>query len=262
MLKRIISALIGAPLLLGLAYMGGMYTAFLVTLLSLLALREFLGLGKLMGNPVWYAFGITGAVIWLAILFWGYTDWLPAVVIVWLLLCLGRAGIAYPGVTAANAGFNFLAWIYTVVLISHLYLLRQLDAGVKWVFFTFFLVWANDTGAYLVGRAWGRHPLAPRVSPNKTVEGAIGGLLLSMLTGLVSWRWIGRFEWEFFLILSLLAAAVAQVGDLFESALKREAGVKDSGNLIPGHGGILDRFDSLVFALPVVYYLVLWRLMG
>lgn len=262
MLKRTISALIGAPLLLGFAYLGGPYTAFLVAGLCLLALREFLGLEKLAGVPVWYGLGLTGALIWLVNLFWGHTEWLPAIVVLWLLVYLGRAGLGYPAVTAGQAGVNFLAWVYAIVLLSHLYLLRLLDGGEKWLFFTFFVVWANDTGAYLVGRAWGRHPLAPKVSPHKTVEGAIGGLVFSMLTGLASWRWIGHFDWFFFLALSLLAAVAGQVGDLFESALKREAGIKDSGKLIPGHGGILDRFDSLIFALPIVYYVVQWHLMG
>ena len=96
--------------------------------------------------------------------------------------------------------------------------------------------------------------MAPKVSPKKTVEGALGGLLTSVGVGLLLWRYMGGAPLEVFLGLALIVGITAQIGDLFESALKRSAHVKDSGRLIPGHGGILDRFDSFMFALPLVYY--------
>lgn len=254
MLKRTISALIGAPLLLGLTYLGGPYTAFLVAVLTLLALREFFQIGEHMGMHVWYKLTTLVAVVWLISLFMvGKEGMLPAIVF-WLLIGLGRLALTYPGTSLSEASFNLLSFLYTVVLLSHLYLLRQLPNGVEWTFLTFSLVWATDTGAYLIGRQFGSHPLAPQVSPKKTVEGAFGGLMFSIAVAFALWLWVGEASWIKYIVLGVAIGISAQVGDLFESALKRSAGVKDSGKLIPGHGGILDRFDSFLFALPLVYY--------
>lgn len=114
------------------------------------------------------------------------------------------------------------------------------------------LLWTNDTGAYLVGKAWGRTPLLPRTSPKKTIEGLVGGILLAMAIGLLLaqfWAVLSTREW---LIAAAIVAITSTVGDLLESALKREAGVKDSGDLLPGHGGVLDRFDGFLLALPAM----------
>jgi phosphatidate cytidylyltransferase len=127
-----------------------------------------------------------------------------------------------------------------------------------------FVTWASDIGAYAVGRAIGRHKLIPSVSPGKTLEGSIGGLIASMLVALVYTTYVLHprshlaFHWAPFgaVAFGALVSAAAQVGDLAESLLKREAGVKDSSNLLPGHGGILDRFDSLLFVMPVSFVLL------
>lgn len=254
MLKRIMSALIGAPILLGFIYMGGPYTAFLVAILTLLALQEFLKIGAQMGVHPWYVQTTAAAVVWLTSLFIGREELIIAALVFWFLICLGRLALMYPKTSLIEANFNLLAVLYTVVLLSHLYFLRRLPRGIEWTFLTIFLVWATDTGAYLIGRQFGRHPLAPQVSPKKTVEGSIGGLIFSITVAIVYWYLIGGASLIIYAVLGILIGISAQVGDLFESALKRSAGVKDSGNLIPGHGGILDRFDSLIFALPLVYY--------
>jgi phosphatidate cytidylyltransferase len=128
--------------------------------------------------------------------------------------------------------------------------------------------WASDTGAYAVGRTMGRHKLIPSVSPGKTVEGAIGGVLASVLVSWALARWLLRpaahldFRWAptGVILFGVVVSAVAQVGDIAESLLKRDAGVKDSSTLIPGHGGVLDRVDSLLFVLPVSYVLFGWLL--
>ncbi len=254
MLKRTLSALIGAPLLLGLTYLGGPYTAFLVAVLTLLALWEFMKIGEHMGMQTWYIQTTIFTVVWLINLFFGSKEWLLATLVFWLLVVLGRLALTYPKTSLAEATFNLLSFLYTVVLLSHLYMLRQLPGGLELTFLTIFLVWATDTGAYLIGKQFGRHLLAPQVSPKKTVEGSLGGLVLSIVVALVYWHLVGETSWLKYLILAIFVGVSAQIGDLFESALKRSAGVKDSGNLIPGHGGILDRFDSLIFALPLVYY--------
>ncbi|MDP9363091.1 MAG: phosphatidate cytidylyltransferase [Chloroflexota bacterium] len=128
--------------------------------------------------------------------------------------------------------------------------------GLAWILIAILAVWLGDTAAYLAGRSWGRRPLLPRVSPKKTVEGALAGLLGSTLVGALGVRWFGLdVPWVAGAAIGLLLGAVGQVGDLAESLLKRQAGVKDSGDLIPGHGGILDRIDALLFALPTAWFL-------
>lgn len=257
MVKRTISALLGAPLFLWLIYLGGRYTAILVALLTLLALWEFMQIGKQMGIRTWSKLATLVSVVWLISLSIGGAEWMLAILVLWLLIGLGRLALTYPSTSLSEASFNLLAVLYSVVLLSHLYLLRQLPNGMEWTFLTIFLVWSTDTGAYLIGRQFGSHLLAPKVSPKKTEEGALGGLLFSIAVALVFWRIVGGAPWITYIIFGVIIGISAQIGDLFESALKRSAGVKDSGKLIPGHGGILDRFDSLIFALPLVYYGVL-----
>lgn len=255
MFKRTLSALIGAPLLLGLTYMGGPYIAFLVAVLALLALWEFMRIGEQMGIHTWLKQTTAVSVVWLFILYVGSRDWMFAVLIFSLLLTLGRLALTYPRTSLSDVTFNLLAFLYTIVLLSHLYMLRQLSGGLGLTFLTIFLVWATDTGAYLVGRGFGRHLLAPQVSPKKTIEGSLGGIGLSIIVAVLYWYLFAETSSvATYLLMAVIVGISAQIGDLFESALKRSAGVKDSGTLIPGHGGILDRFDSLIFAIPLVYY--------
>ncbi len=116
----------------------------------------------------------------------------------------------------------------------------------------FLILWANDTGAYLIGRKIGKHKLYERISPNKTIEGLFGGILSSALTGYLCSLIFTSLELMHWCVIALIVAVFANVGDLFESHIKRICGVKDSGKIIPGHGGVLDRFDGLLMALPVV----------
>ena len=121
----------------------------------------------------------------------------------------------------------------------------------------FIFIWVNDTGAYLVGSRWGKRRLAPSISPKKSVEGSIGGLLLVLLSAVVLRLLLfPELSWLRILLIATVVAVFGTIGDLFESSLKRQAGVKDSGKLIPGHGGILDRIDSLLLAVPAVYLLL------
>lgn len=163
-----------------------------------------------------------------------------------------HVGLSDWAVTAAAA-------LYTGGLLAHAPLLRGLEQGREWVLLAVAVTFAADTSAFLVGRSLGRRPLAPKVSPGKTWEGAVGGFLaaigataaLVFLLDLDVTLWVA-------LPLGALIGIVGQLGDLVESQLKRTADVKDSGWLIPGHGGVLDRLDSIVFNLALVYYFVVW----
>ncbi|MDR3270326.1 MAG: phosphatidate cytidylyltransferase [Peptococcaceae bacterium] len=261
MAKRILSALIGIPLLLCVTYLGGIYIAILVAVMALLLLREFFLLEQKMKLRGWPVLTALAALGWLVLLFFqGETMMLPGLFL-WFAVAFGRLALSYPHCQLRDALSNFFALLYTVVLPSHFLLLRQIpEYGMAWALLLLILIWATDSLAFLTGRLLGKHPLAPRISPHKTIEGCIGGLAGSILIGFLGWRWLQIGSWPFFIGLGLLVGVSAQIGDLLESSLKRIAGVKDSGNLIPGHGGVLDRFDSLVFAVPLVYYYItlLW----
>ncbi len=147
--------------------------------------------------------------------------------------------------------------LYVGFTLGHLLRTRALDGGEFLVFFVVLTTWAGDTGAYYVGTLFGRRKLTPTISPNKTVEGLIGGLACSVLTAFAARAWfLPSFTTVDCVALGLLLAVVGLAGDLAESAMKRSAGVKDSGGLLPGHGGMLDRLDSLLFTAPAFYYYV------
>lgn len=152
-----------------------------------------------------------------------------------------------------------LGFLYVPLLLSHAGMLRQLPFGRDWIFLVLALVMCSDTLAYFIGRAWGKRRLYEQVSPKKSIEGALGGLLGSTLGALICklsfFNELGYFD---VILLGLGVGAFSQVGDLVESLFKRSFGVKDSGTLIPGHGGLLDRLDSLLFAFPITYYYALW----
>ena len=152
------------------------------------------------------------------------------------------------------AGILYIGW-----LLSHFVALRGLESGRDWVLFALFVTFASDSAAYFIGRAWGRHPLAPDISPKKTREGAIGGIAGAIIASLLLVMLLDLpISYGAAILLSIAVSVFGQIGDLFESLFKRNMGVKDSGNAMPGHGGFLDRMDSIVFAGVVVYYYVIW----
>ncbi len=156
---------------------------------------------------------------------------------------------------AGEVALVLMGFLYVPLLLGHLVLLHGLPAGVQWIFLMMVIVMAGDSTAYYVGSTLGRTKLYPVVSPNKSVEGALGGLAGSVVGALIA-------RATFFPMLTvvdcvataLLLGLLGQLGDLFESLLKRSCGVKDSGTIVPGHGGILDRLDSILFAAPAAFY--------
>ena len=150
-----------------------------------------------------------------------------------------------------------LGILYVGVPLSTVVSTRTLPAGEFLVLFLAVVTWASDTGAYYVGTLWGKHPLMPSISPKKTVEGVLGGLLLAIAAALLAhWWFVSELSWSDAVILGVLLTITGLIGDLFESMIKRRTGVKDSGGILPGHGGMLDRIDSLLFTAPTFYYYV------
>lgn len=149
---------------------------------------------------------------------------------------------------------TLLGIIYVAGPLGFLLAIVMLERGRFLLFFIFFIIWSGDTGAYYVGKNFGKRLLAPKVSPGKTIEGSIGGIFGSLVGGLTAWFWfLEGISLTHCLIVIIICGIIGQFGDLAESIIKRSAGVKDSGSIIPGHGGILDRIDSLIFAGPVFY---------
>jgi len=270
--QRVITAAVSLPLIIFAVWFGDPWFSLLIAAVALVGTSEFYHLiadsGK--GCPLTY-FGLLWALA--LVLSPHYknisvsnVDILPLAItlpivisLVWLL-CRSPQEKAFHNWAWTIAGALYVGW-----MLSYWLGLRILEDGRNWVYLAMFTTFANDTGAFFVGRAWGKHKLATAISPGKTWEGAIGGLL-SAIVGAIA---ISNIPVLFFpspikywqvILLGFLISLFAQVGDLVESLLKRNMGVKQSGKLLPGHGGILDRFDSLIFTGVVVYYYVVFAL--
>jgi len=260
---RILSALLGIPLLVFVLASGEkMLTAALV-IVSSIALREFYGIFKRVDIFPFQAAGlISGVVINISAGVYGQAALAHAstVMIVCTLVCFAIM-IVQNRARILDLGVTLVGIVYVSILLSMLLFVYSLEQGHIIIWLVFVIAWLGDTFAYFVGINLGRHKLCPRISPKKSVEGAIGGLLGSVL-GSVAFGLIVLELYRLDLSLLMLAfvgligGIMGQLGDLAASILKRYAGVKDFGNLMPGHGGVLDRFDSILFTVPVVYYII------
>ena len=297
MIKRIATAVILIPLVLLLVLKAPLYTLALVAgAIALLAIAEFLKLVTHYGvQPLGQATYVFVALFFVFVIV-ASTNRTPLVEttailyglalaaalapFVFLTVAMGRADLSsgYPAAAASTFAFAYIA-IPMALLVA----IRQQSAGAIWTIYLLLAVWAGDIFAYFVGKSLGRHRMSPRISPNKTWEGAVASILASVIVGtlwfqhapgisadLLRLGLIERRDGMFGLQqpqlwpIILLSAAVniaAQLGDLVESLIKRGAGVKDSGTILPGHGGMLDRIDAMLFAVPVVWAYGAWRLM-
>jgi phosphatidate cytidylyltransferase len=229
----------------------------MVTLLGALGQWEFLRMFQRAGVPVLTPVGVVGGAIVTAS--FAVPSMLPVTLSV-VVLGILVAGLARTGGSArswepmaiALAGVCYVNW-----LLGHAVELHALAAGVQWILLLVWVTWIGETAAYLIGSTIGRHRLAPTVSPKKTVEGALAQLVISPVAALVAQLWMGPTLSPAEAVgVGLVLGVVGQAGDLVESAIKRGVGTKDTGQLIPGHGGILDRLDGLLFNTPVLFYYV------
>jgi len=256
---RVASAAVFGPLLVAAAYFGGPLLWAVTTVIVVVGLWEMDRLFLARGSRAWPAltihFGL-GLVILAAA---DRADLFPFVLVAGVLTAVFLPALWPTRVKASDAVAVVFALAYLPWLASHFILLRQIPGGMAPFFAGLVGTWVFDAGSYFAGKAWGKHKLSPKVSPGKSVEGLAGGLA----AGGIVLTWLGlawlRLSTVEAVTLAVAIMAAAQLGDLAESAMKRQSGLKDSGTLIPGHGGILDRFDSLLAVMPVVYYLwILW----
>ena len=267
-MKRVVTALILAPVVLALVFLGPKWLiASAVAVVAVLAGWEFIGLAeRCAARPPRIA-----TVAAIVALFLGNFEWPDLTATTFGLLCLGllvyctfRSPLEH---MLADAASSIFCLFYVGLTLISLPMLRDQANGASLVVFLLCVVWSGDIAAMYVGRAWGRHKLAPTLSPNKTWEGAVASVAGSLLvTGVLLWLGSQLSQWNYaklsfsdeiwwyWLLLAVVVNVAAQVGDLAESALKRSAGVKDSGTLLPGHGGVLDRIDALLLAAPLLWY--------
>jgi len=266
MLVRILTALVGIPLFLGALYAGKWPLFAVVAGMGLLGFHEYVRMWEKKGVHVASGLGMAATLGLLAsahltpgdpVILGAIVAFTAIATLSWLIFRYADRNIIDVLVTVA--GVVYVGWLW-----AHLLLLRGLgagtgwDTGLKWVMMAFLCTWAADSFAYFVGVAMGKHKLAPLISPGKSVEGAAGGGVGAVVVGGLWAPMVGIAAWQGALI-GVGIFVLSVLGDLAESALKRYTGVKDSGRSIPGHGGVLDRFDSSFFVLPFVYYVVrLW----
>lgn len=256
MKERLVAGLVGLLLVLPALIWGGLVgTSVVVALALLIGLDEYAGMAAPTRRGRARALLVVGGLA-MHLAFAHFPDWtLPAVALA-ILLAMSWPMFAEPEVGEAaeqtvRLGFGM---VYVPVLLAPLVRIRADADGLGLVFLLLAVTWLGDTGAYFAGRFAGRTPLFPRVSPKKTVEGVVGGAALSLVGALVVQAIAGtRLSWVEVVVLAVVLDLAGVVGDLAESMLKRAWGVKDSGWIMPGHGGILDRVDSLLFSGPLLW---------
>lgn len=259
-----LTTLVGIPILLAAIWWGTPWLTILLAIAAVLAVREFYHLFRAEGpslptllGGLWALAFVVGAQASSDL-----TNFLTSSSKIFIVgaFIASLWFIAFskgPGLIQASV-YLLLGPVYVGFLLSHALLLRNIgEIGRNWLLFALLVTFATDTGAFLIGRSVGRHKMAPVISPNKTWEGAIGGFALAVLASLALGLLLdlALARWQQALI-GATVGVVSQLGDLSESTLKRVSQVKDAGSIIPGHGGILDRLDSLVFSIPSVYYLL------
>lgn len=263
----------GVPLALAVAaliWAGPFPFALFILLFALFGVSEFYDLAELKGFRPARRTGVAAASLAVLGAYFLEDGYLAHVVLLSIVASLVLFVFRSPRRVSAlvDGATTIMGFLYCGWLPAHMVLLRKLEslpgesgeaaiAGAGLVTWLVALCAATDIGAYFTGKALGRTKLCPQISPGKTVEGALGGLILSLLVGWYLGRWF-HIAPIHCLALAALGSVTAQVGDLWESALKRDVGVKDSGNLIEGHGGVLDRFDSYLLSAPVFYFYVTW----
>jgi phosphatidate cytidylyltransferase len=270
--RRIIFAVIAAPTSIAIVYFGDWALAIVLSVLAALAAWELFRMARETGalplEPAGIALAALLPIAVHAQRLGIYTLSLTAVVAMVLVLFASTIWLRGPaGKPLSSVAITAFGVMYAG-LFSYIYALRYHDyaigaaAGTALVFLPIFLTWTTDVGAYVFGRMFGRKKLMPSVSPGKTVEGAVGGLGLTIVICLLYVRFILMpfallgLTIQGAVLFAIVVSIAAQTGDLAESLLKREAGVKDSSRILPGHGGILDRFDGVLFVMPVAFLLL------
>lgn len=259
MLTRVISGAVLVVLAVGILYFGGYVTGAAMLLLSLGGVFELLRVYQLHKSAMGYMAYIF-TVAYYGIICFGKGEYFMPLIVAYLIAILTAYVLAYPKFKDRDVMVTFTSFFYVSVMLSFVYYIREIEYGGAFVVLIFICSWINDTFAYFTGVTLGKHKMTPKLSPKKSIEGLIGGLLGATVIGALYGVFFQAKVYDLkncpliFGIVGLLGAGAAVVGDLTASAIKRNNNVKDYGKLIPGHGGVLDRFDSMIFTAPIIYY--------
>ncbi|HWT74198.1 MAG TPA: phosphatidate cytidylyltransferase [Mobilitalea sp.] len=257
---RLVSGIILLVIAIAVLVFGGnilFVTLFLISLIGMMELYRVVKMNKSFPGILGYVAG----VIFYLLLYFNLDKYQTMFFILYLLMLMFAYVFTFPKYTIEQIAVTFLGLFYVSVMLSYIYQVRMLEGGALIVWLIFIGAWGSDTCAYMVGILFGKHKVAPKLSPKKSVEGCIGGVAGAALIGAVYATIIQSHLTEFtnpqliFAVIGGASSVISQIGDLAASAIKRNHDIKDYGTLIPGHGGILDRFDSIIFTAPIVYYL-------
>lgn len=259
---RTISAIVLVIIFVAVFTLGAPVTGVVFGCISLKGVQELLRVYHLERSGfAWLAYGMT--VCYYAFLLLGLKAYVLPLIILYLLMVLSVYVFRFPKYKDADMMAAFLSFLYVSVMLSYVYQIRAISpSGEVLVYLIFVSSWINDVCAYLAGITLGRHQMTPKLSPKKSIEGGIGGIigagLVGMVFGAVYVRLVHPIDYGvlIFGLIGAVGAVPAVIGDLTASAIKRNHDVKDYGRLIPGHGGVMDRFDSVIFTAPIVYYML------
>ena len=231
-------------------------TILAISLIGMTEIYKILNINnKLLGGV-----GYLAAVVYFALIRFGMTEWVTLLTIAFLIVLMAVYVFTYPKYRSEHIMLAFFGLFYVAFMLSYVYQIRMLEQGAFLVWLVFLCSWGCDTCAYCVGVTMGKHKMAPVLSPKKSIEGGVGGVLGAALLGAVYAIAINRFAGASADVLTYalicgVGGIISQVGDLAASAIKRNHDIKDYGKLIPGHGGILDRFDSVIITAPIIFYM-------
>lgn len=261
-LTRLISGIVLLAITIFLVICGGNLLFIAITLISFIGLFELYRVLNLEKSSLGYL-GYLAAAVYEWLIWTNESQYFSLFTICFLLALMAFYVFHFPKYVIEQAAMIFLGVFYVVVMLSYIYQVRQLTDGYLLVWLIFIGAWGSDTCAYAIGKVFGKHKLPSKLSPNKSIEGCIGGIvgaaLIGFLYGMICKEQITQVTSPQ-LAMAVIGGAssiISQIGDLTASAIKRNHEIKDYGNLIPGHGGILDRFDSIIFTAPIVYFLAL-----
>lgn len=260
MIIRIITGLILLPLSIFLIVKAHSHVFFLIIyIIQLLAVKEFINIVK-NDNIYVSKFMIWASAVIMPFLLFFFSDFTPFIlasfILLFVLFLLKMFSANPTEKVIEEVSYNFFIALYLPFLFTFLSLLKNI--GYEWVLFLCFVIWASDSFAYFTGVALGKHKLIPKVSPGKSIEGLIGGAVGALIVAYFFNMYLLHESLVTIAIIAVDVIAAGVIGDLIESMMKRSANVKDSGSIIPGHGGILDRFDSLIIAAPVLYFYLIY----
>lgn len=276
MKERVLSGIVIAVLAILCCYLGGITLAVVLTVLSLIAYYELTKATKVLEDNKkingLQAVGYVGIIAYYAVLYLTTNfELLLSIIMLVLIATMFVYVVTYPKYDSKQIFASLFSFVYGAVLLSFMLLVRMytnafdiggFNSGFFFVWFILIAAWVSDTCAYFVGVLFGKHKIFPRLSPKKTIEGCLGGVAGSFLVNtiygyfLYKYNVIGIGTFFLFGAIGAIGSIVAQIGDLTASAIKRNNDIKDYGHLIPGHGGIMDRFDSIIFVSPLVYIMI------